>query len=57
MLIMAIISDACCFISNIEICVLISHLLLVRINGGTVLVVGQNCGKFGRNFCKAMSAI
>lgn len=52
MLIMAIISDTCCFISNIEICVLISRLLLVSISGSTVLVAGQNCDKLGRNFCK-----
>jgi len=52
MLIAAIISDTHCFISNIEICVLISQLMLAGVNGSAVLVAGQNCGKFDRNFCR-----
>lgn len=50
--IMAIISDTCCFISNIEIRILISQLMLVSINVSTVLAVGQNYDKFGRCFSK-----
>lgn len=51
MLIVPIISGTCCFISNTEICVLISQLMLVSIHGCTALVGGQNCDKIDRNFC------
>lgn len=53
MLTVPIISGTCCFISNIEICVLISELMLVSIHGCAALVGGQNCDKIDRNFCNA----
>lgn len=51
MLIVPIIFGTCCFITNTEICVLISQLMLVSIHGCTALVGGQNCDKIDRNFC------